>query len=343
MAAHRIHTVRDARLPLSIRDGTGRDLLPQLAAQDQDYVQPFRGRKLQGLVDEWTMEFDLGALQSSDGKPPEDVRLFLTGWVFPTDTQLNEAILQDPALQPPAPPSLEVPDANGTWQTVRPFIGFPSGKTKAMVVDLSGVFLCDDYRVRIRSSMELYWDAAFFTVNEADAPTAVHDCELRSADLHDRGFSRRVYADHSWFRGGSGPENYDYDSLTTAPRWTEISGRFTRYGAVPELLETADDRLVVMGPGDELTVEFQVPVTEPPQGWTRDFVLYNVGWDKDSALNTVYGHSSEPYPNRSMSQYPFGPGDQQPESEEYRQYVREYQTREYRRFQLRDAVRQHTR
>jgi hypothetical protein len=208
-----------------------------------------------------------------------------------------------------------------------------------MVVDLSGAFLCHDYRVRIRSSMELYWDSAFFTVNEADAPTAVHDCALVSADLHDRGFSRRVYADHSWFRGGSGPESYDYDSLTTEPRWTEMSGRFTRYGAVPELLETADDRLVVMGPGDELTVDFLVPETDPPQGWTRDFVLYNVGWDKDSALNTVYGHSSEPYPNHSMSQYPFGPGDQQPESEEYRQYISEYQTREYRRFELRDAVR----
>ncbi len=62
--------------------------------------------------------------------------------------------------------------------------------------------------------------------------------------------------------------------------------------------------MVVMGPGDELTVEFSVPKDAPPEGWTRDFVLYNVGWDKDADLNTVYGQSSEPYPFKAMTRYP---------------------------------------
>ncbi|MBC7965457.1 MAG: CRTAC1 family protein, partial [Fuerstia sp.] len=93
MAAHRIHTVKSPRLPVSARDGLGRDLLPGLKAMDGDYVQPFAGRIMQGVVDEWTMEFDLGKLSDDAGSKPANVRLFLMGWVFPTDTSLNQAIL----------------------------------------------------------------------------------------------------------------------------------------------------------------------------------------------------------------------------------------------------------
>ena len=339
MAAHRIHTVKSPRLPLSARDGQGRDLLPGLTAMDGDYVQPFAGRIMQGVVDEWTMEFDLGQLSDNAGSKPTNVRLFLIGWVFPTDTSLNQAILQNPTIDPPAPPSLEVINADGNWQTVRPFIGFPSGKTKAMVIDVSDAFLTDDYRIRIRSGMELYWDQAFFTIDESDAETVSQACELQSADLHFRGFSRRVYADNALFRNGHAPEGYDYDSVTTEPRWNEMMGRFTRFGTATTLLEAQDDRMVVMGPGDELTVSFAVPAAQTPAGWKRDFVLYNVGWDKDADLNTVYGQSSEPYPFKAMSRYPIAPDESQPSSPEYQQYMREFQTREYIPFRFRDAVR----
>ena len=339
MASHRIHTVKNSQLPLSARDGLGRDLLPGLTAMDGNYVQPFAGRIMQGVVDEWTMEFDLGKLSDADGLKPDNVRLFLLGWVFPTDTSLNEAIVQNPTIDPPTPPSLEVINANGEWQTVRPFIGFPSGKTKAMVIDVSDAFLTDDYRIRIRSGMELYWDQAFFTVNESDAETVSHACELQSADLHYRGFSHRVYADNTLFRNGHAPESYDYDSVSTEPRWNEMMGRFTRYGATTTLLRSQDDQMVVMGPGDELTISFAVPTSPPPAGWKRDFVLYNVGWDKDADLNTVYGQSSEPYPFTAMTKYPIAPDESQPSTPEYRQYMKEFQTREYLQFRFRDAVR----
>ena len=339
MAAHKIHTVKNARLPLSAVDGLGRDLLPGLTSMDGNYVQPFSGRIMQGVVDEWTMEFDLGKLSHEDGSKPDNVRLFLIGWVFPTDTSLNQAIVQNPTIDPPAPPSLEVINADGEWQTVRPFIGFPSGKTKAMVIDVSDAFLSEDYRVRIRSGMELYWDQAFFTVNEADAETKSQACELQSADLHYRGFSHRVYADNALFRNGHAPESYDYDSVSTEPRWNEMMGRFTRYGTTTSLLESQDDQMVVMGPGDELTISFAVPSSSTPQGWKRDFVLYNVGWDKDADLNTVYGQSSEPYPFKAMTKYPIAPDESQPSTLEYQQYMQEFQTREYIPFRFRDAVR----
>ncbi len=60
MAAHRIHTVKNRKLPLSVTDSRGTDLLPGLTSQDGDYVQAFRQRVMQGLVDPWSMEFTLG-------------------------------------------------------------------------------------------------------------------------------------------------------------------------------------------------------------------------------------------------------------------------------------------
>lgn len=339
MAAHRIHTVQNARLPKSVTDSRGRDLLPGLKAQDQDYVQAFEKRLVQGLTDEWTMEFDLGELASEQHPVPSQARLVLIGWVFPTDTSINEGLLQNPQLPAPAPPCIEVPQLDGTWKTVRPFIGFPSGKTKAMVLDLADVVTAENSRFRIRSSMELYWDAAFFTINETDEPTVTQECELLKADLHYRGFSKRVYAANALFRGGRAPEGYDYSSVITEPRWSEMLGRFTRYGETSELLFQQDDQMVVMGPGDELTVQFSVPTQTVPDGWVRDFVLYNVGWDKDANLSTVYGQSSEPYPSRSMGQYPGDVYQQTPATEEYLDWLNRYQTREYPRFRFRDAVR----
>ncbi|MEQ9407369.1 MAG: CRTAC1 family protein [Fuerstiella sp.] len=334
LAEHRVHTVRNPRYPVSVVDGRGRDLRPELKNRDGAYVQAFNSRVMQGLTDEWVMEFDLGELQQ-----PVNIRLFLTGWVFPTDTSLNLAIQQNPGLQPPAPPSIEVPDRQGGWTVVRPFIGFPSGKTKAMVVDISDIFTGDDYRFRIRSSMELYWDQAFFTVDENDAATVVQPCKLVTGDLHYRGFSRRVYDDKALFRNGRAPESYDYQSVTTEARWPTIHGRFTRYGQTTPLLLEHDDAMVVMGPGDELTVEFAIPAQEVPEGWTRDFVLTNVGYDKDADLNTIYGQSAEPFPFRSMKRYPFAADEQAPQGPEYQRYLDEWQTREYSRLRFLNQVR----
>lgn len=335
LAKHRLHTVRTPRTPKSIVDGRGNDLLPNLANRDGDYVQPFAARRLQGLTDEWTMEFDLGTL-------PEDgeVRLFLTGWIFPTDTSLNLQIEQNPDLHGPVPPCIEIPNGNGTWKTVVPFFGFPAGKTKTMVVDLTGVVGADQSRFRLRSSMELYFDQVFFTAAEQNEPTVSQPCPLVGADLRYRGFSQRNYSG-SVFRDGHAPEGYDYDRVTTEPRWPPISGRFTRYGNVDDLVRYFDDQLTVLGPGDQLTVRFKVPQDPVSEGWTRSFVLRNVGWDKDADLNTVYGQSSEPYPFRSMTRYPFTDDDQIPNSPDYHEYFNRYQTREYSPREFWNAVRKH--
>ena len=148
-----------------------------------------------------------------------------------------------------------------------------------------------------------------------------------------------MYADNALFRHGHAPEGYDYQSVRTQPQWPEIGGRFTRYGDVSPLTVAHDDQMVVMGPGDELTLRFAVPKQPVPEGWTRDFVLRNVGYDKDADLNTIYGQTSEPFPFRAMTRYPFGDGAQAPDSADYQQYLQQWQTRQYEPGTLRRALR----
>ncbi len=65
-----------------------------------------------------------------------------------------------------------------------------------------------------------------------------------------------------------------------------------------------DDYMVVMASGDEMVLEFAIPERPLPEGWTRDYVLHSVGWDKDADLNTLEGQSSLPLPFAGMHSYP---------------------------------------
>ncbi|MBW3539471.1 MAG: CRTAC1 family protein [Planctomycetes bacterium] len=321
IAEFKVHTVRQPRLPVAARDQRGRDLMDLIREQDGVFARAFAHWHKQGLTEEHFLELDLGPLGATPPDPllvrggaengdaakvppltkggPGGVTLFLTGWVFPTDSSLNIAIAQNPALDPPQPPSLWVPDETGQWQKVMPFIGFPGGKTKTIAIDLSKAFLTDDYRLRIVTSMEICWDNAFFTVDEQPAEYRLIEIAPSAADLHYRGFSQIVP------RPGNAPDHYDYARVDTAPQWPPMIGGFTRYGDATDLVREEDDRLVVLAAGDELTVRFSVPAEDPPPGWKRDFFLHNVGWDKDANLNTVGGQMVGPMPFRRMPRYPF--------------------------------------
>jgi hypothetical protein len=156
-----------------------------------------------------------------------------------------------------------------------------------------------------------------------------------SADLHYRGFSRIIH------QGGHAPYGYDYHDVSTAPKWGPMGGLFTRYGEVTELLQQADDFQVIFGSGDELTVAFGVPAEAPPPGWKRDFLLHNVGWDKDNDLNVFSGQEVEPLPFQGMSGYPYRADEQYPDTEQHREYLQKYQTRRQQPVSFWKQVQQH--
>ena len=214
-------------------------------------------------------------------------------------------------------------DASGAWRTAVADIGFPSGKDKTIVVDLAGKFPTADHHVRIRTTMQIYWDQAFVARALADSLTRVTTLAPISADLHFRGFSRM------YRKGGRyGPYWFDYASVTKENPWRPITGSFTRFGDVLPLLRAPDDMYVVMGPGDEATIQFDASSASAlPPRWKRDFLLYTDGWIKDSDLNTAFGTAVDPLPFHAMKSYPYAPGESYPSDEAHRRYLREYDTR----------------
>ena len=118
---------------------------------------------------------------------------------------------------------------------------------------------------------------------------------LLSADLGFRGFSSsRIDANRKQ------PDTYTYADVSPASYWNPTPGLYTRYGDVHELAQDIDDRLIIMGSGDELKLRFRADAFPAlPEGWTRDYLLKVDGWAKDRDANTAFSTTvSNPY--RSM-------------------------------------------
>ncbi|HEX9705621.1 MAG TPA: FG-GAP-like repeat-containing protein [Gemmatimonadales bacterium] len=314
-----LHQVGRKHLLVAARDDHGRDLLPLLRAKDDVYVGGFAPGPYQGISELHDLVLDPGPL--SDAR---SVRLFLQGWIYPTDASINVAISESGSVRV-IPASLQVVDrGGGQWRTVIENLSFPAGKDKTLVIDLAGKFLSDDHRVRIRTNMEIYWDHAFMTLGPGDTEVRVTRLEPVAADIHARGFSRM-------FRKGGryGPHWFDYSQVSRESPWLPIEGRYTRYGDVLPLVAGADEHVVIIAPGDEVSVEFSQTDAPPlPAGWARDFLLFNVAWMKDADLHTAAGHTVEPLPFHSMTRYPYGSDERYPDGPAHRQYVERYNTRE---------------
>lgn len=313
----RMFHVAHQQAPLSAVDDRGNDVLPALRAQDNVYVSNLTPLQYQGVVEPHDLIMDLGPDAGRDS-----TFLFLRGWIYPTDASINIALSQQSALKLMMP-SLEVRDARGRWTTAIANIGFPSGKDKTIVVDLSGKFPTSDHHVRIRTNVQIYWDQAFVARDAQSSAVQVTALNAVSADLHFRGYSR------TYRKGGRyGPWWFDYDSVSKESPWRPIEGSFTRFGDILSLLKQSDDMYIIMAPGDETTLQFDATsAARLPAGWTRDFLLYTDGWIKDSDLNTAFGTTVGPLPFHSIREYPYAAGESYPTDQAHQRYLREYNTR----------------
>ncbi|UCG26818.1 MAG: hypothetical protein JSV24_07500, partial [Bacteroidales bacterium] len=313
-----IYQVKEKHLPVSARNENGINLLPVLAEKDDRYVSGFKLGKYQGFTEITELIMNLGEICSS-----ESLHLYLTGWIFPSDASINAAISQSSGYKTVSP-VIQAIDKKGDWKTIVDDLSFPMGKDKTIVADLTGRILASDPRIRILTNMQIYWDQVFFTQDNPDAPVYSYTLTPVSADLHYRGFSA------TYRKGGRyGPHWFDYDSVTTVPKWRDLVGNYTRYGDVLPLLAEADDMYIILNAGDETTIEFSAEgLPELPAGWKRDFLIHSVGWVKDGDLNTAAGKTVDPLPFHGMTRYPYGSDEAYPSDPAHQAYLREYNTRE---------------
>jgi hypothetical protein len=307
--------------PVRATDLEGRDTTETLRHWDRRTVDTFRKRVgWIGYAEEHGVVLDFGD-RLERFSPTDPLVLCLAGWVEYPYSQTNyAAATAGVALKPP---SLERRRDDGTWEAIELHAGYPAGLPRLMTLDLTGKLAGPRCVLRIKTNMECYYDQAFIAVRDraAEASLRVATLPVARAVLGYRGYTREVSPD------GRQPLIYDYDYVDPAPL-ARFAGKLTRFGDVAPLLRSDDDRLCLVGPGDEVRTEFDATALPPlPPGWTRSYVLRSFGYCKDADPFTAASDTVGPLPWRGMPLFPFGNDVRRPCDSEYVSYLREYQTR----------------
>jgi len=296
-------------------DDEGHDVTALVRHTDGNSLAGFTPGQYQGIARDHYVEVDLG------NEVPRSGALYLiaNGSVYPTDSSLNVALSQGERWRARGL-VLEVPDGHGGWRVARDNLGFPAGRRKTILVDLTNVFRPGvAHRVRLRTNLEIYWDSIEWARGLPDTPLAITHLDPDVADLHYRGYSVIETP------GTRAPELPDYARIAgTTQRWRDLEGYYTREGDVRELLKHTDDRYVIMNSGDEMSLRF--PEQAPPRdGWTRDFVIAGDGWIKDGDYNSMFSRTVQPLPYHARSEYTDAPGRLEDEPA-YRAHPGDWQT-----------------
>lgn len=274
-------------------DDRGNDVSSLLAHRDGKYVNSFGLGAYQGVTRTHWVQLNLG--NAPVNKP---LWLVCQGWIHPTDSSINVAIGNTHNVKPQSL-SLWVPDAKGHWSEVKKDLGFPEGKVKTVLIDVTHVFKPGaPHILRLQTNLEVYWDAIHWAVGLPNAPSNTISDPLAAAHLRYRGYSVLRSADPY---SPELPVGYR-QILTRSPRWRDLVGYYTKYGNVTALLKQVDDRYVIMNAGDELRLRY--PLLPPPRaGWVRDFVLVGDGWVKDGDYNTEFSKTVLPLPSHTNTAY----------------------------------------
>jgi hypothetical protein len=284
------HATSSSRVVPRAWDHHGRDVTALIAQQDGRYLGTFAVGAYQGIAEEHFVELEFDREIRRD----RPVWLLAHGWIYPTDSSINVAIGQGRHPQPRGL-TLEAQDDSGRWIVASGDLGFPAGKNKTILIDLSRVAdagVAKPRRLRLRTNLEIRWDWIAYADGADRATLTNARVPAAQAELRYRGFSRT-----SGWESREGPEVPAYAPVANVgQQWRDLVGYYTRFGDVRPLLTGVDDRYVIMNAGDELRLKFPAP-PPPKSGWRRDFVLIGDGWVKDGDYNTAFSRTVHPLPS----------------------------------------------
>jgi hypothetical protein len=312
----KIYTVDGDNLltPVSAINENGEDVLSHIAELDSVFTPAINGVDSPSWdnIEVNQLTLDLGDLS---GAP--EIKLVINGmvdwgpagpyydWIDQFKTAAAQGLVPNGTqLNPPA--YMEVMDAQGNWIRVPQDKQMPipgDYVPRTFSVSLNGLFPEDvtEYKIRITN----FWNVTFDYIG-IDVSTQ-RDITVTEI-LPEATFEPLVFAD------------------TTS----NASGMFTKYGNVTELLSEADDMYVIGMQGDKMALKFPTDNLPPLEdGTERSYFLYVASWFKDTPDNWGYGFdfTVEPFPFRDMSGFPYPDTESYPTSEEYVQYIKEWNTR----------------
>ena len=282
---------KDGRPPAGAWDDHGHNLRPDLVAHR--FVGDYQLLPFTGFTKIHNLELDLD--EPYQGGP---FWLLMHGEIeYFTATGMYAA---DQAGLQPIAPYVEALGADGKWKRVVDDLGFPAGGPRTMTADLTDKLPLGTKRLRIWTNLQIYWDSILIDRARQNYPVRLIEVPLTGADLRFHGFPLKIE--------GTPPGNvkYVYENASATGPYTRPAGAYTRYGDVLPLVSKFDDRLVVLGSGDEVALEFD-PVRLPalPPDWTRDYFFVAHGYEKDMDFYAFDPTSVEPLPFRDMGSYPY--------------------------------------
>ena len=310
-----VTTVQTPRKIARATDDNGQDVTAVVSELDGKYLDTFGRGQYQGITRDHYVEVDLGPDAPASGP----LYLIARGWMHPTDSSINVAVSQGQNYRA-TPLSLEVPDGRGGWTVANPNMGFPAGRNKICLFDLTNAFRPNTPRkLRLRTNLEIYWDKLEWAAGLPDAQLKTTRLEPDVADLRYRGYSVINQPD------ASSPQIPDYNRIAPCKQiCRDLIGYYTRFGDVRELLLKPDDRYVIMNAGDEMTFRFKEQ-PPPPEGWVRDYLIVGDGWIKDGDLNSTFSKTVLPLPYHAVQEYTKPPARLEDE-EVYRKHPEDWQT-----------------
>lgn len=312
---------RDRLHPIAARDQEGKDVLTALTKVDRVYAGAAEpDPRFCGVALPHWIELDFGPELGNWIAGQRRFVLAANGWVEYGYSQTNFAASQ-------AGVRLEAPSIDvfrdGQWVELLREAAYPAGINHWMTVELTHLLRPGDSRFRIRSNLELYWDRVFLAAVESISPHRIHEISASRAELRYLGFPREYSPD------GKGPNLLDYANIDFTLSWKSLPGLFTRFGDVRELIESTDDAFVILGPGEEVAVEFRSEeLPDPPPGYVRSWLLKTDSYCKDMDLYTAAGETLDPLPFHGMSRYPYPPEEEFPDTPATRRAREIYNTRQ---------------
>ncbi|MCA9236880.1 MAG: VCBS repeat-containing protein [Planctomycetales bacterium] len=298
-------------LPARAQNDRGEDVTAQIQVADLDAAPLHRrDRRFVGLADAHAVIFEFNEPLDELAAPV----LVFDGWVEYAYSQTAFAAWQAGASF--VEPTLEARDADGQWHAVAERFGYMAGTARRSAMPLDRDRLPPGATaLRISTNLPIFWDR--LAVVDAEPCPNARRTELPPAvaDAADVGFSQRTFL-------AEGCAAYDYDDRPPLADARHPGGWYSAFGDVRELVAATDDAVAIIGPGEELHLEFREP-EPPPSGFQRVFVLETNGWCKDADLFTQGGGAVEPLPTRGV---PLTSAEQKRRDELHRRYNSRYKS-----------------
>lgn len=271
--------------PLAAAGAGEEDVLAAVDKRDRRAAPLHRkDRRFIGMTDPHTVTFTFDQPLDELASPT----LLFDAWVEYPYSQTAFAAWQAGSVY--TEPTLEAQGVDGRWREVFARFGYPAGTAREGTAPIDPERLPKETRrLRLTTNMQVYWDR--LAIIDAEPCDAVQrtPAKLVAASVADVGFSERVV----------GPQRhtvYDYDRRPPFGDARHPRGFYTEFGDALALVNQTDDALAIIGPGEEVHLEFEAPATEPPAGWTRRWVVEADGWCKDADLFTQDAGTVQPLP-----------------------------------------------